>query len=468
MRMLVTVEFVDAGEKSGCHRTLVVQRDFGHTELGDIGLSLAEGMHLLESVQNAFVDAQAHGIAARARVCLRCGKQMALKDFERRRVHTLFGLVPVPGIRLISCNCDGSPRRAFSPLKGWLTRSSNELRYQAARLGSSHSYRTAAKMLQELLPVHWQFGHVRVRQAVLEVGSRLEEEEELPTIREDRPIGTVERPATMAFDGGYARTVRKGGPRNFEILTGVIQKPCKIKVFATAFPNRAALPERLRRFAASAGVTDETQISVLTDGAASLLRLKAMLPMKTRFVLDYFHVAMKFRHLDQCAGRIPPCKLSPDGSIFELYDRLNYLRAYVWTGRRKKIEESIDILLRLLEQVKIEMPNYEASARVAASHAFALSEYLRANAGGVINYHAWKRDGRRISSSGVEGTVNRLIGRRLGKSQHMCWTKRGAHLLLQVRCALINEELLAVFKRWHREVGERRTELPWEWPPQCS
>jgi len=61
MRMLVTVEFVDAGEKSGCHRTLVVQRDFGHTKLGDIGLSLAEGMHLLEGVQNAFVGVSAGG-----------------------------------------------------------------------------------------------------------------------------------------------------------------------------------------------------------------------------------------------------------------------------------------------------------------------------------------------------------------------------------------------------------------------
>jgi hypothetical protein len=47
-----------------------------------------------------------------------------------------------------------------------------------------------------------------------------------------------------------------------------------------------------------------------------------------------------------------------------------------------------------------------------------------------------------ISTSPVEGTVNRLIGRRLGKAQHMCWTKREAHLLLKVRCAALNDELL--------------------------
>ena len=30
-----------------------------------------------------------------------------------------------------------------------------------------------------------------------------------------------------------------------------------------------------------------------------------------------------------------------------------------------------------------------------------------------------------IYARSVEGTVNRLIGRRLGKGQHMCWSKRG-------------------------------------------
>jgi hypothetical protein len=51
----------------------------------------------------------------------------------------------------------------------------------------------------------------------------------------------------------------------------------------------------------------------------------------------------------------------------------------------------------------------------------------------------------RISTSAVEGTVNRLIGRRMCKSQHMCWSKRGAHPLLQVRCAVLNGDLLAAF-----------------------
>jgi hypothetical protein len=74
--------------------------------------------------------------------------------------------------------------------------------------------------------------------------------------------------------------------------------------------------------------------------------------------------------------------------------------------------------------------------------------------------------GKRISASDVEGTVNRLIGRRMCKSQYMCWSKRGAHLLLQVRCAVLNGDLLAGFRRWFPTVGERRIMLPWDWLPQ--
>jgi hypothetical protein len=70
----------------------------------------------------------------------------------------------------------------------------------------------------------------------------------------------------MAFDGGYARRVRKGRPRNFKILTGVIQKRKKIKVFATAYPNRVALRDHLQRFASSAGVLNDTPVNVMADG----------------------------------------------------------------------------------------------------------------------------------------------------------------------------------------------------------
>jgi hypothetical protein len=38
----------------------------------------------------------------------------------------------------------------------------------------------------------------------------------------------------------------------------------------------------------------------------------------------------------------------------------------------------------------------------------------------------------------TEGTANFLVNRRMNKAQQLRWSRRGADLLLQVRCALYN------------------------------
>jgi len=217
--MLVSVEFADAGTKTGSHRVLVVGGCSDATAPGDIGISLEEAKTLLNALQWEYVAAQAAEITEKARRCERCGGRLQIKDWSRRKVHTLFGRVFVQAPRMISCCCTGERSRALSPLKGWLARSSQELRYQATRLGSMHSYRQAATTLHELLGVDLSFGFLGVRKAVLQAGSRLDHE---PTIahRPDLPprAGEPTPALTFAFDGGYARCTRKGPGRNFEIL----------------------------------------------------------------------------------------------------------------------------------------------------------------------------------------------------------------------------------------------------------
>jgi hypothetical protein len=244
-------------------------------------------------------------------------------------------------------------RSSTRALKGWLSRSSQELRYQAARLGSMHSYRQAATTLHELLGVDPSFGFLGVRKAVLQAGSRLDQEGTIAH-RPDLPPRAGDPPSVLrfAFDGGYARRTRKGPHRNFEIVTGACEKNGKIRVFATAYKSSHSLRQRLSRFVGRVGYDTENPTALMTDGAESLLRLKALLPVPTRLVLDYFHVAMKVRHADQCIGRIPPYRFAPEGSVFELYNRFNYLRGYLWSGRRAKFKESFDRLLYLLDRVQ--------------------------------------------------------------------------------------------------------------------
>jgi hypothetical protein len=49
----------------------------------------------------------------------------------------------------------------------------------------------------------------------------------------------------------------------------------------------------------------------------------------------------------------------------------------------------------------------------------------------------------------VESAVNQIISKRMVKKQQMRWSPRGAHLLLQIRTQVINEDLRSTFRRWY-------------------
>jgi len=54
------------------------------------------------------------------------------------------------------------------------------------------------------------------------------------------------------------------------------------------------------------------------------------------------------------------------------------------------------------------------------------------------NYAERHRAGLRVGTAITEGTANFLVNRRMNKSQQMRWSRNGADLLLQVRCAVYN------------------------------
>ena len=79
--------------------------------------------------------------------------------------------------------------------------------------------------------------------------------------------------------------------------------------------------------------------------------------------------------------------------------------------------------------------------------------YIDNNAGAIVNYGERRRCGERISTGFVESTINQLIAKRFVKKQQMRWTPLGAHLLLQVRVHVVNDELGAAFQRWYPKPG---------------
>ena len=68
-----------------------------------------------------------------------------------------------------------------------------------------------------------------------------------------------------------------------------------------------------------------------------------------------------------------------------------------------------------------------------------IDRYLSNQSAWLVNYAERHRAG--LGTSLTEATANFLVNRRMNKSQQMRWSRRGADLLLQVRCAVLNSKL---------------------------
>src|SRR5271166_4345473 len=106
----------------------------------------------------------------------------------------------------------------------------------------------------------------------------------------------------------------------------------------------------------------------------------------------------------------------------------------------KNAQRSIDRIRKVMHVFKGE---HSQGAKGVASrklwHALhAVDKYLRGQAAWLVNYAKRFRAGLRVGTSITEGTANFLVNRRMNKSQQMRWSRNGADLLLQVRCAVYN------------------------------
>src|SRR5271165_3620919 len=140
-----------------------------------IGLTLAEGKHLLAAVQRHLVQAQTEDHCRRRRRCQRCGAQRPLKDQRSRRLVSLFGTVRVCAPRFTPCRCAVTCRRTLSPVAEIMPdRCTPEYERVVAKMGASLPYRRARTLLAEFLPLDDIPSVEMVRQRTIRAGATLE------------------------------------------------------------------------------------------------------------------------------------------------------------------------------------------------------------------------------------------------------------------------------------------------------
>jgi hypothetical protein len=133
-----------------------------------------------------------------------------------------------------------------------------------------------------------------------------------------------------------------------------------------------------------------------------------------------------------------------------LADAVERIRWRLWHGQVRRALDLIGETLAWLEGMAEAAP--AAAAKVTA-RLRGLETYVSGQADLIIDYAEGRRRGEPISTATTEGTVQWLLHRRMGASQQMRWSPRGAHRMLQVRTAVANGTLAddpSAAERWAR------------------
>jgi len=188
--------------------------------------------------------------------------------------------------------------------------------------------------------------------------------------------------------------------------------------------------------------------SVVTDGANGIQSIHQQLPFPATPILDWFHVSMRVRYLEQIINGLWPQSETERYTKKLLTEYVDKLRWCFWHADWEKAEQRMRQILMLCRIVVPESKKFEERLQHLDYRLREFFAYLESNKGATIDYGKRYRAGKPISTAMAESAVNQVLNARMCKRQQMRWTPRGAHLLAQVRCAVINGDLRAKLKTY--------------------
>ena len=202
----------------------------------------------------------------------------------------------------------------------------------------------------------------------------------------------------------------------------------------------------------SQGMQMNQQITFLSDGGDTVRELQLYLNPQAEHLLDWFHVAMRLTVMNQMAKGLGPEESESRESALK---QLESIKWYLWHGNVFKALRRIDHLEADLEGEVITGASSE-KLRVTLQE---FRTYIENNQQWIPNYGELWRAGETISTAFVESAVDQVLSKRFVKKQQMSWSRRGAHLLLQVRTRVLNEELRDKFGEWYPEFNGESEDL---------
>lgn len=259
-------------------------------------------------------------------------------------------------------------------------------------------------------------------------------------------------PLMVSINGGYvharSKTQRKDG--SFEIIVGKSTTGDGATTrFGLVSGHDPKPKRRLFEVLQAQGLQMNQAITFLTDGGSSLRDLTDGHSPQSTSILDWFHIAMRLTVLDQMGKSV---EAPHKGEKFE--EELERVKWFLW---HNNVYKALQVLEWLDQDID---PEASDEARKLARTLHEFDHYIRTNQSSLPNYGNRYRNGEPISSSLAESSVNQIVSKRFVKKQQMRWSRRGAHLLLQIRTRVLDSTLTTTFQRWYpsMKISECRKE----------
>ena len=415
-----------------------------------LGLTIEESKSLLRNIQSEFVDQQVKQYIDKHKTCNQCHKELKIKGQNKIVYPTLFGKLKLSNPRLYRCFCDkDNKNKSLSLLSAILPeRSSPELQYLETKWASLVSYGMASNILEDVLPMHANISSIfhTTHKVAKQLDAAISDEKYcfISGCENDwSKLPYPNSPLIVGIDGGYIHA-REGSNRKagwFEAIVGKSlheTQPSKRFGFVCKYDDKPK--SRFNTMLQKQGFQMNQNITFLSDGGDTVRSLQQNIAPYSEHLLDWFHITMRITVMKQMVSGLL------DNSMDQLHKQLESIKWNIWHGN---VSKALDKINSFSEDFYEEELDKGSKRYKLWKYSDEFYTYIESNRYYITNYAERHRYGEIISTSFVEAPVNEVISKRMVKKQQMRWTQEGAHRMIQVRTATLNNELRDEFCRWY-------------------
>lgn len=427
----VVVEKVSVANQKVVQRDTVVTYDINPPEsILDLGLRHDAQIALLAKVQDALLAEQSPLIDLGDDTCPQCGQPLSKNGFMKSKFHAVFSDHTLQLQKHCCKHPDCNWQRTPTSTTVFGTDIHPDLAKLQCEQGALHSYREAESNLEKLNAQRRRVNnHARMKTITNQVGEQVSQanlkapsETELSAPAED---------LIVQLDGGHIPTKDKD-QRSFEALSGVIYRPSCIEeidqhhrritnkscVISAMDDDLQTIKTYVHHAALRQGLTDQTHVSALADGASNCWSVIVALKPHCKsleLILDWFHIGKKFQTVKNTLGE-----------AFE--ESLEKAKWTLWHGDAEKA-------LRKIAFIRDNITDEKKRSKLKSLH-----KYLRNNRAYLVNYDEREKADKPFTSQVAESHIDTLINARHKRKQKMQWTREGAHNVLQIRALMASNE----------------------------